>query len=98
MSALDMLDVAIGVIFLYLVMSLVASAAVEFLEALLQYRARDLEHGVRELLEDPSLVKKLYDHPLVRSLYMGNYVVPGKTRFLGNWHWSKWRLPSYIPA
>ena len=97
MSTLDMLDVAIGLVFLYLVMSLIASAAVEVLEAFLQFRARDLERGVRELLNDPALTERLYNHPLVNSLYKGSYTEPtGRMKkFRG---FFKLHLPSYIPS
>ncbi|HVR38900.1 MAG TPA: hypothetical protein VMU84_07370 [Thermoanaerobaculia bacterium] len=83
----DMLDVAIGLVFLYLLMSLVCSAAAEIFEGFLKYRARDLERGVRELLHDPKLVQELYDHPLIRGLYKSRYN-PRR----------KGALPAYIPA
>ena len=101
MPGLDMLDVVIGVIFMYLLVSLICSAAVEFLEALLRFRARDLEHGIRELLQNnPDLVKEIYDHPLVNSLYAGQYGEAGKVIYS---RWEKFamrkrHLPSYIPA
>ena len=102
MPTMDLLDVAIGVIFLYLLMSLVCSAVVELIEMMLQYRARDLEHGIRELLDDPSLVKAFYDHPLVTCLYKGTYKQPWDAgriaRWFEKWRPSKWKLPSYIPA
>ena len=84
------LDVAIGLIFLYLLLSLISSAVNELIEGWLKNRAKDLEKGLRELLQDPNgtgLVKRLYEHPLVYGLFAGEYV-PGKTK----------NLPSYIPA
>src|SRR5258708_15093088 len=103
MPGLDMLDVAIGVIFMYLLVSLICSGAAEFLEALLRFRARDLEHGIRELLQNKEeTVKAIYEHPLVKSLYAGAYGVSGPTKYAWvNWvkmAMSKRRLPSYIPA
>jgi len=93
---LDMLDVAIGLAFLYLIMSLVATATVEILEAFLQYRASDLERGIREMLNDDALAKEFYEHPLIVSMYKGKYGSEGQT---GMWkRFWKWRLPSYIPA
>ena len=44
------LDVAIGMIFVYLLLSLICSAAHEMIEYWLKKRASDLERGVRELL------------------------------------------------
>src|SRR6202171_6138588 len=101
MPGLDMLDVVIGVIFMYLLVSLICSAAVEFLEALLRFRARDLEHGIRELLQNnPDLVKEIYDHPLVNSLYAGQYGEAGQGIYSRGEKSAmrKRHLPSYIPA
>ncbi|MDQ2710934.1 MAG: hypothetical protein M3Y72_06075 [Acidobacteriota bacterium] len=47
------LEVAIGMIFFYLLLSLICSALNEIIEAGLQNRANDLEHGIRRLLDDP---------------------------------------------
>jgi hypothetical protein len=44
------LDVAIGMIFVYLLMSLLCSAANELIELVLKKRARELENGIGELL------------------------------------------------
>ncbi len=46
------LDVAIGMIFLYLLLSLICSAVNEMIEAWLKNRSNDLEHGVFRLLAD----------------------------------------------
>jgi hypothetical protein len=84
---MDMLDVAIGVVFVYLLMSLIATAAAEAFEWAMRYRAKDLERGLRELLRDPQLIQQLYDHPLVNGLYVGEYATTKKRN-----------LPSYMPA
>jgi hypothetical protein len=62
------LEVAIGLIFLFLMLSLLMSSAREILEAWLQSRAAHLERGIRELLDDrdgTGFAKQLYDHPLI---------------------------------
>ncbi|HEY4085688.1 MAG TPA: hypothetical protein VGM43_07100 [Bryobacteraceae bacterium] len=85
----EVLDVALGLIFIYLVLSLICSAACEAIEAVLKSRSLYLKRGLQELLNDPSgkaLVAELYSHPLVCSLFTGQYD-PSKG---GN-------LPSYIP-
>jgi hypothetical protein len=84
------LDVALGLILVYLVFSFLSSAINELLEARFKHRAVDLERGIREMLADPDgngLAKALYDHPLVCSLYKGKY--DPKTAA---------NLPSYIPS
>lgn len=76
MLGLEMLDVAIGVIFVYLLISLICSAVNELIEAKLKLRAVDLEQGIRGLLNDPDgskFTKSLYDHPLIYSLFKGDY-------------------------
>lgn len=92
------LDVAIGLIFIYLLLSLICSAINEMIEARLKIRATTLERAVRELLNDPTgtgLVKKLYEHPLVYGLFQGSYDPKKITH--GNYQ-SGSNLPSYIPA
>lgn len=102
MFNMTILDVAIGMIFVYLLLSLICSSANEMIEYLLKKRASDLERGIRELLTtaegtDPgNLVSALYNHGLVNSLFPGTYEDSG----IGSprrYFWGT-RLPSYIPA
>ena len=87
----DILDIVIGMVFVFLLLSLVCSALNEFLEGLVKNRARDLERGIRELVGDPNnatgFVEKIYNHGVVNSLFKGCYS-PDTTR----------NLPSYIPS
>ena len=81
------LEVGIGMIFVYLLPEPLCSAVAEYLEAKMNYRSKDLEKGIRFLLdqyvpeETPtgkvgeevnSLAAELYKHPLVKSLYRGD--------------------------
>src|SRR4051794_30974672 len=85
----DMLDVAIGIAFVFLLTSLIASAVQEMIEARLKRRASDLRDGIGELLRDPPVMQAIYDHSLVNGLYKGaNYTAANNA---GD-------LPSYIPA
>jgi hypothetical protein len=84
------LDVAIGLVFIFLLLSLICSAISEIIETLLKKRASDLEKGIREFLQDTDgtgLAKEIYNHPLVFGLYKGGYE-PKKSS----------NLPSYIPS
>jgi hypothetical protein len=68
------LDVAIGLIFSFLAISLFTSATVEAINSLLQLRAVNLKSGIMALVNDPgfaSLAKDLYEHPLVSPLGPG---------------------------
>ena len=97
------LDVAIGMIFVYILLSLMCSAANEIIELLLKKRAIDLERGIRELLApnstsgEPDVVQELYNHPLVNSLFGGTYQ---QSRIANTFKRKMMRtgLPSYIPA
>jgi hypothetical protein len=105
----QILDVAIGVIFVYLLLSLICSAANEGLEAILKNRASFLERGLRELLTNcaspsnsPDLLEALYNHPLIFSLFKDNYSKAdpqaGWLKRALRWLSSSRKLPSYIPA
>jgi hypothetical protein len=104
----ETLEVAIGMAFLVLLMSLVCTAIKEWVEGLLKWRAMDLERGIRTLLDDAdgTITRYVYQHPLVNSLFAGQYdpshlrvsrTTPGQgvqeMRLSGRRH-----LPSYIPA
>jgi hypothetical protein len=87
----DIVDVALGMVFVYLLLSLICSAVKEMIEHVMKHRARDLETGLRELLADPDgtgLVQKIYNHGMIFGLFKGTYNPAG----------SKRNLPSYIPT
>jgi len=76
----DVLEVATGLVFIYLVLSLVTTSARESLEAFLKDRGKSLEQGLIELFDAKNdregLLKQFYDHPLIYSLYRGGYTTP----------------------
>ena len=129
----SVLDIAIGLAFLYLLLGLVCTTINELIESGLRKRATDLEKGILEMLghakavevarqkaedqvreeqkDNPNKeavekavkeagdkaeaearkttdgwVEKLYQHPLIFSLFDGDYEKSGRN------------LPSYIPA
>jgi hypothetical protein len=85
------LELAIGMVFVYLLLSLLCSAINEYIEALLNYRGKNLRKGIELLLNDQDkpgansidLAAALYNHGLIRGLYRGK---DGR------------KLPSYIPS
>ena len=98
------LDVAIGVIFVFVLVSIICSAIREGIESILKTRAAHLEHGIRELLHDRAgtgLAKDLFQHPLVAALYENDYesarpAHDGKKR---PWALARGgKMPSYIPS
>jgi hypothetical protein len=90
----QILDVALGVIFVFLIVSLLATAVRETIESKMKSRAVYLEKGIRELLGDENgtrMVKAFYEHPLIYSLYKGGYKAKDSRRAGG-------ALPTYIPS
>src|SRR4051812_11895052 len=73
------LEVAIGVVFVYLSLSLVCTAAQELIAAVMTWRATNLAHGIRNLLkyaDNNELLKGFYNHPLIQSLYRDGKRLP----------------------
>src|ERR1700722_4267014 len=68
------LDVAAGVIFGFLAISLFTSAAVEAINSVLNVRVKNLRTGIMALVNDPNftgLAKELYAHALISPLGLG---------------------------
>ncbi|MBD2544850.1 hypothetical protein [Planktothricoides raciborskii] len=78
MSLPFILDVAIGLIFIYLILSLLASEIQGLLSTLLQWRAEHVKQSIEVLLsgsqettkasETRAIADTLYSHPLIRNL------------------------------
>src|SRR5438552_3197422 len=79
------LDVAIGIIFVYLLVSLIVTAANELIAAIFKMRGRVLWQGICNLLPSDdkdgkgNIARQVYEHPLIDGL-------------------SPSRWPSYIPS
>jgi hypothetical protein len=93
------LDVVVGVVFFFVLVSTLCSAIREGIEAWIKTRASYLEHALREIFRDEDgvgLTKSFFDHPLIYALFLGQYEPrPGRERRV--WNFGS-RLPSYIPA
>jgi hypothetical protein len=73
------LEVAIGLILIYALLSALCSAVNELVAGAFSLRARNLKHGVRTLLDDvggTGLTKDLFDHGLVRALGSSPSYIP----------------------
>jgi hypothetical protein len=102
MISLKTLDVGIGMVLMFLFVSVICSAIREIGELAIKTRASSLAAAIGEMLDDagcPSRLAAFYDHPLIAALYKGDYddAVVGWLRswipFVG-----RNKLPSYIPA
>jgi hypothetical protein len=86
----SILEVAIGIIFVYLFISLICSSINEGIASLMNKRGKNLFEGVKNLLNDPQftgLAQQLYTHGLVDGISQ-EAANPAKPN----------RLPSYIPS
>ena len=65
MSGNAMIDFAIGVMLMYLLLSLVCSVINEFIATLSGLRASTLKNALQTLLDVPDLRARFYDHGLI---------------------------------
>src|SRR5437764_6597955 len=67
--SLPILDVAIGISFVYLLLALICTTINEMIAGWKKSRAKFLDEGITRLLgDDKALKESLYQHPLIRSL------------------------------
>ncbi len=74
MFGAQVIDVVVGMVFVYLLLSIICTAANEMIASLFAMRARNLAKGISNLLADnrvKGLDELFYDHPLIKSLYRG---------------------------
>src|SRR5215216_147734 len=98
-------EVAIGLIFVWIVLSLATIQIQEWINVRLDKRARDLEDAIHEMLANPNLKAQFYDHPVIRGLTARKRKSPSR---IPEWFYrypilrgftkEKRKLPSYIPA
>jgi hypothetical protein len=94
-----LLDIAIGLIFVYLLLSLICSSLSEGLESFLRNRANDLEAGIRNLLGDKPgswwasclpWINSLENASITREFY--------RHPLIRNLFREETKLPTYIPT
>jgi hypothetical protein len=72
-------DVALGLIFFYVVLSLVCSAVQEWISSLIGLRSKNLKKGIERLIGDV-YAQKVYDHSLIKNLakegQIPSYIAP----------------------
>ena len=65
----NILEVALSIIFVYILLSLLCSTINEqVIVRILSLRANVLWEGIVNMLGDPALVEQFYDHPLIKAL------------------------------
>ena len=63
-----LLEVAVGLVFTWLVLSVATVQAQDSIGRLLQWRAKFLQESIGHMLKNPHLVTELYDEPLIEAL------------------------------
>jgi hypothetical protein len=96
MSLPTFANIAIGLIFIYLILSLLASEVQEIISSLLELRAKGLKQGIKTILgeshlgKDSKITNLLYEHSLISAL--------NQKSFFGRQLNRKSIGPAYIPA
>jgi hypothetical protein len=83
MSLQSILEIAIGLIFAWLILSFVSMYIQEWVVTRLRWRSGMLEEFIRNMLADPAIAEQFYEHPLIQGLHSGH---------MGD------HRPSYIPS
>lgn len=90
------LDVAIGLVFIYLLLSLICSALTEAVESFLKLRGKKLCEGLIELFgglgsdgKGSTFINSFYKNPLIYGLYKGDATITQNTKL---------NIPSNLPS
>jgi hypothetical protein len=98
-------EVAIGIVFVWIVLSLATIQIQEWINIRLDKRAQDLEDAIHEMLANANLKAQLYDHPVIRGLTAKKRTEPSnippwfyRYPILRGFTKERRKIPSYIPA
>jgi hypothetical protein len=69
MDLTTIIQVAIGIIFVWVVLAVITSQVQEWVASILAWRANFLESAIEQMLGNPEVKNKLYKHPLIQGLY-----------------------------
>lgn len=98
-------EVVIGLIFVWIVLSMTIIQIQEWINVRLDKRARDMEEAIHEMLANPNLKAQFYDHPVIRGLTSKKRNEPSR---IPRWFYRYpllrgftkeiRKIPSYIPS
>jgi hypothetical protein len=98
-------EVAIGLIFVWIVLSLTIIQIQEWVNTRMDKRAHDMEDAIHEMLANPNLKAQFYDHPVIRGLTSRKRNEPSRIPawfyrypILRGFTKEIRKLPSYIPS
>jgi hypothetical protein len=69
MNLTTIIQVAIGVMFVWILLAMITSAISGWISELFKWRANILEEAIRNILVDDKLGEQFYTHPLIKALH-----------------------------
>jgi hypothetical protein len=81
----DTIEVVIGLVFVYFVVSLLCSAVTEWIARAIAMRAKTLKEGIRKLLGNENMQQAIFKHPLVTGLSPNAGFAEKVATFWKNW-------------
>jgi len=79
------LDVIIGLVFVYLILSLICSAINEYIAAVMNKRGKMLVRGIQSMLRDVGLDHTIFEHPLMASYFPHHGTLTDHARQTQRW-------------
>ena len=73
------LEAAVGIVFLYFVLSTIASSINEAIATVFKWRASNLEWALGNLISDPDVLRQIVQHPLIRGMGQNKSSQRGRT-------------------
>jgi hypothetical protein len=98
MAGFQLLDVIIGLVFMYLSLSLICSGINEWIAQLLTSRSRHLEGWLSRFLSDPGLLSEFLEQPLIKELTNRPYRQQIAQNQLIRKVIGSGKTPAYIPS
>ena len=63
------IQVAIGIIFVWIMLAVITSQIQEWVASILAWRSNMLESTIVQILGNPTIKDRLYNHPLIQGLH-----------------------------
>lgn len=97
MPALKIIDVVLGLTFVYLLLSLLCTAINEYIAGMLNKRGKVLLETVENLLgNDHALIEAFYNHPLIDTIFPCRAQIVARHHWVRKWPWGTRWAPRLI--
>lgn len=91
----DIVEIIIGLVFVYFLMSLICTTFTEWISRIFAMRSTNLKEGIEKLVNGKDLINDIYDHPLIKGLAPKEGLGEKISRLFGH---SPRPFPSNLPA